>query len=73
MICISELDYFFGRVLTGKYQNPEENNENARLNRYKGFMGRYRNSQSDACVKRYAEIADMVSWRDGKRGGREEV
>lgn len=55
------LHYLFGRVLTGKYQNPDETHEDARLNRFKGFMGRYRNSQSDACVKRYAEIADMVS------------
>lgn len=55
------LHYLFGRVLTGKYQNPDETHEGARLNRFKGFMGRYRNSQSDACVKRYAEIADMVS------------
>ena len=46
-----------GGVLTGKYANPDKVDENARLNLFKGFMGRYLGSQNEAAVKAYCDIA----------------
>lgn len=47
-----------GGVLTGKYQNPESMPADGRLNLFKGFMGRYRNSESERAVKKYMAIAE---------------
>lgn len=48
------------RVLSGKYLNPEHPVPNARLNRFEGFMGRYRNEECVEACTQYAQIADMV-------------
>lgn len=63
-------------MLTGKYLNPEQPVPNARLNKFDGFMGRYRNEESVEACTQYAQIAEMVrdAWLYGGRrrraGGR---
>ena len=47
-----------GGVLTGKYAAGKEVAENARLNLFPGFMGRYRGSQNEKAVEAYAKIAE---------------
>lgn len=48
------------RVLSGKYQDPENMPKDGRLNLFKGFMNRYRNSESDQAVTEYVKVAAMV-------------
>ncbi|KAG5187917.1 NADP-dependent oxidoreductase domain-containing protein [Tribonema minus] len=49
-----------GGVLTGKYQDSDSDNSKSRLNHFKGYMARYRNSMSEAAVKAYVEVAAEV-------------
>eukprot|EP00611_Tribonema_gayanum_P026740 TRINITY_DN643_c2_g1_i4.p1 TRINITY_DN643_c2_g1~~TRINITY_DN643_c2_g1_i4.p1 ORF type:complete len:419 (-),score=75.55 TRINITY_DN643_c2_g1_i4:183-1439(-) len=46
-----------GGVLTGKYQDPNYDDSKSRLSFFKGYMGRYRNSFSEAAVKEYMQVA----------------
>ncbi|CAN0532673.1 unnamed protein product, partial [Laminaria digitata] len=45
-------------VLTGKYLNSEHPVPNARLDKFEGFMGRYRNEESVEACTQYAQIAE---------------
>lgn len=49
-----------GGVLTGKYQDPSFDASKARLSLFQGYMGRYRNSLSEAAVKDYCKVAEQV-------------
>mmetsp|Transcript_16481 Transcript_16481/g.25741 ORF Transcript_16481/g.25741 Transcript_16481/m.25741 type:complete len:402 (-) Transcript_16481:239-1444(-) len=49
-----------GGVLTGKYANPDNLPEKARLKMFPGFMERYLGSQNEAAVAEYGEIAKEV-------------
>jgi len=46
-----------GGILTGKYADPDNVPESARLNLFPGFMSRYRGSQTEAAAAAYAEVA----------------
>ena len=50
-----------GGILTGKYADPENVPEGARLNLFPGFMSRYRGSQTEAAASAYAKIAKEAS------------
>jgi aryl-alcohol dehydrogenase-like predicted oxidoreductase len=45
-----------GGVLSGKFLTPEAP-DGARLNLFPGYMGRYRNSDSEAATREYAALA----------------
>lgn len=49
------------RVLSGKYMDPAEIPANSRMELFKGFMARYRNSDCNEAVRQYAKAADDVS------------
>lgn len=52
---------FVSRVLAGKYLDPQAIPENSRMERFKGFMSRYRNSDCNEAVGQYAKVAEEVS------------
>ena len=49
-----------GGVLTGKYQSPDYDATNSRLNVFTGYMARYRNSLSEKAVQEFMSVADRV-------------
>ena len=54
-----------GRVLSGKYLDPDFPVPEARLNKFPGFYARYRTPECIECTAKFAKIAAEVSEATG--------